>query len=59
MLEFNERVLEDDLLVKMQSNFMDKFCLDQNGASDLAWEILELLTLSDSNLKRLNQYYFS
>ena len=59
MLDFNEGILEEDLLLKMQSNFMEKFYLDQLRASDLALEILEMLSLGDSNLKRLNQYYFS
>lgn len=59
MLEINDGILEEDLLFKLQSNFMDKFCLDQNGASALALEILEMLNISDSNLKRLSQYYLT
>lgn len=59
MLEINDGVFEEDLLCKLQSSFMDKFCLEQNRASELALEIMDLLSLSDSNLKRLSQYYFS
>tara|TARA_Y100001936_G_C16049931_1_gene657162 strand:- start:1158 stop:1352 length:195 start_codon:yes stop_codon:yes gene_type:complete len=59
MLEINDGIFEDDLLFKMQTNFMDKFCLDQGRASELALEILEMLSLSDSNIKRLCHYYLS
>ncbi|MBC75450.1 MAG: hypothetical protein CME64_05480 [Halobacteriovoraceae bacterium] len=59
MLEINEGIFEEDLLFKMQSNFMDRFCLDQSRASELALEILEMLSLGDTNLKRLCHYYLS
>lgn len=59
MLEFNEGALEDDLLFKLQSSFMDRFSLEQNRATEIAMEVLDMLSLSDSNLKRLTQYYFS
>lgn len=59
MLEFNEGIFEEDLLTKLQFNFMDRFCLEQNRASELALEVLELLSLGDSNLRRLCHYYFS
>ena len=59
MLEINDGISEEDLLFKLQSNFMDRFCLDQTGASALALEILDMLSLCDSNLKRLSQYYLT
>lgn len=59
MLEFNDNLFEEDLLFKLQSNFMDRFCLEQNRASELALEVLELLSLGESNLKMLSQYYLS
>lgn len=57
MLEFHDGPLEEDLIVKLQTSFMDRFCLEQNRASELALEIMEMFSLSDSNLKALDQYY--
>jgi len=50
---------EDEFLFKIRNNLMTKFALDNFSANDLALEILELLTLSDSNIDILNQYYIN
>jgi len=48
---------EDEFLLKMRNNLVNQFALDNFSANDLALEILELLTLSDSNIAILNTYY--
>lgn len=57
MLDFTDGILEEDLLFKLQTNFVDRFCLEQNRASELALEIMEMLSLSDSNLNQLTNYF--
>ena len=50
---------EEEFLLKVKSNLMNKFSLDNFSANDLALEIVELLTLSDSNIDILNKYYIN
>lgn len=57
MLDFQDGLLEENLILKLQNSFMDRFCLEQNRASELALEIMEMFSLSDSNLIALDQYY--
>ncbi len=59
MLDFQEKLLEENLILKLQDSFMDRFCLEQTRASELALEIVDMFSLSDSNLKALDQYYLS
>lgn len=48
---------EDEFLQKVRNNLINNFSLDNFSANDIALEILELLTLSDSNIAILNKYY--
>jgi hypothetical protein len=48
---------EDEFLLKVRNNLVNNFSLDSFSANDIALEILELLTLSDSNIAILNKYY--
>lgn len=59
MLEFHEPSFfcEEEVLFKIKNNLVTKFHMDNYDASDLALEILEMLTLSDSNLDTLNKYF--
>lgn len=59
MLEFYDPSFfcEEEVLFKIKNNLVSKFYMDHYAASDLALEILEMLTLSDSNLDTLNKYF--
>ncbi len=61
MLEFYDtpKYCEDEFLLKIRNNLMTKFSLDNFAANDLALEIMELLTLSDSNIDLVDSYYIS
>ena len=61
MLNFYETPMycEDEFLFKIRNNLMNKFSLDNFSAIDLALEILELLTLSDSNIGLIDNYYLN
>lgn len=50
---------EEEFLLKVRNNLMSRFSLDNFCANDLALEILEMLTLSDSNISILNKYYIN
>jgi hypothetical protein len=50
---------EDEFLIKVKNNLQTNFSLDNFAANDIALEILELLTLSDSNIAILNKYYIN
>lgn len=51
--------VEEEFLLKVKNNLMNKFSLDNFSANDLALEILDLLTISDSNIAILNKYYIN
>lgn len=61
MLEFYDPTFfcEEEFIEKMRNNLMNKFSIDTFCASDLALEIMELLTLADSNFKVINKYYMN
>ena len=50
---------EDEFLHKVRNNLINNFSLDSFAANDIALEILELLTLADSNIAILNKYYIN
>jgi len=58
MLEFYEPrfYCEEEFIYKLRKNLINNFHLDNFSASDLALEIMELLTLADSNLENVNDY---
>ena len=59
MLEFYDPSFfcEEEVIQKIANNLMNKFHLDNFSASDLALEIMEMLTLADSDINILNKYY--
>lgn len=59
MLEFNDPTFfcEEEVIFKIRNNLMNKFLLDDFSATDLALEIMEMLTLADSDINTLNKYY--
>lgn len=59
MLEFNEPTFfcEEEVILKISNNLMSRFHLDNFSATDLALEIMEMLTLADSDINTLNKYY--
>lgn len=61
MLDFYDTPLycEEEFILKIKGNLMDQFALDNFSANDLALEILELLTVSDSNIELLNKYFIN
>lgn len=61
MLEFYDPAFfcEEEVVLKIRNNLMNKFHLDRFSATDLALEIMEMLTLSDSDINTLNKYYIS
>ncbi len=58
MLEFYEPrfLCEEEFIYKLRTNLINNFHLDNFSASDLALEIMELLTMADTNLDDLNNY---
>ncbi|MDP7319083.1 MAG: hypothetical protein QF441_00675 [Bacteriovoracaceae bacterium] len=50
--------LEEELISKMHNSFTDRFNLDSSTAAELALEVLEIISLSNSNLTELNSLYF-
>lgn len=61
MLEFYDTPMycEDEFLFKIRNNLMNNFSLDKFSANDLALEILELLTLSESKIELIDNYYIN
>lgn len=61
MLEFIEPSFfcEEEVVFKIRNNLMSKFHLDNPSATNLALEIMEMLTLADSDINTLNKYYIS
>lgn len=59
MLEFNEPTFfcEEEVIFKIKNNLMSRFHLDNFSATDIALEIMEMLTLADSDINTLNKYY--
>lgn len=59
MLEFYDPTFfcEEEVISKIRNNLMNKFYLDNFSATDLALEIMEMLTLADSDINTLNKYY--
>ena len=49
--------LEEELITRMHSSFIQRFNLDQSSAAELTLEILEILQLSDSNINEINSLY--
>ena len=48
---------EEELITKMHCTFIQKFNLDNFAAAELALEILEILKVSNSNLRELETLY--
>jgi hypothetical protein len=61
MLEFYEPAFfcEEEVILKISHNLMNKFHLDNHAATNIALEIMEMLTLADSDIGVLNKYYIS
>lgn len=61
MLEFNDPSFfcEEEVILKISKNLMNKFHLDNFSATNLAMEIMEMLTVADSDINTLNKYYIS
>jgi hypothetical protein len=61
MLEFNDPSFfcEEEVILKISNNLMNKFHLDNFSATNLAMEIMEMLTVADSDINTLNKYYIS
>jgi len=49
---------EDQLIIKMHTNFVHKFDLDGVSAAQLALEIMEILKISNSSLSDFESLYF-
>lgn len=54
-----ELFLEEEITKSLTYSFGQKFDLDSKSAMRIAIEVLEVLTLSESNLDRLNEYYLN
>ncbi|MBT4791382.1 MAG: hypothetical protein HON90_07410 [Halobacteriovoraceae bacterium] len=48
---------EEKLITKMHSTFIQRYGLDNSTAAQLAWDILEILKVSDTNLNDFETLY--
>ena len=51
--------LEEEITSSLTHSFSQQFDLDGNCAMKIAIEVLEVLSLSESNLDKLKEYYLN
>ena len=49
--------LEEEIIAKLHTNFVQRFNMDQFSAAELALEIIEIMKVSNSNLNEINSLY--
>lgn len=61
MLEFQNPnyYCEEEVILKIKNNLMIRYQLDTFSATDIAMEIMDMLTLADSDLNTLNKNYIA
>jgi len=49
----------NDLGSKLSHQLSERYGVDQRLASEMAWDLLEIMTAIDSDLEALDRYYIS
>ncbi len=49
----------NDLGTRLCTQISEKYGVDQRLASEMAWDLLEIMTAIDSDLDALDRYYIS
>lgn len=54
---YHAQLSETEIFAKIQFELIQRYSVDENLASEMAWDLLEVLTAVDSDIDRLEKYF--
>jgi len=53
----NTQANEAEIFARIQAEIINRYAIDQRLASEMAWDLMEMLTVVESDLEIFEKYY--